>query len=399
MNSVEHSGVPMIALNDPCWQNDRYGTIEMLRAQNFFACTPDGHRLFLNQEDVMELFRCERFRFTFNHIDHAKSPYLAKAIEHELLNMHGEQHARLSRLLKRALRDRVIDGLNQKIEQIVDSLILPMPGNGEVEFCRDFADPLPSHVMGPMFDIPYEQTEGLNEWIRIGGRKIDALESGTGIEDVESANRQLHHFLRRLIRDRSIQPGDDLLSELLITEIDGDTMSEDEIVYLAGELASAGVDTTRAQLPLIMLALLNHPDQLHRLRENPDLAEKAVDEGMRYAPLPWVIPHSATHEFDYKGISFKTGDLVYAVVPAANRDPAAMTYPDVFDITRDRTRHFSFGSGMHVCPGIRLARMEMATAIRKFLAAFSDIALLEPCDWVAGQTDRTLKTLRLKVTR
>ena len=388
-----------VDLNDPRFQHDRYGLIDELRAAAFYACTADGATVFFNQEDAIEVLSCVNFRFAFNQIDEERSPYLAKAIKHELLNMHGDAHERLSGLLKRALRDRVFEGMRAKIETIVDDLIDEMPDAGEIEFCGSFADPLPARVLGPMFGIPYDRVDGLNDWIKVGGRKVDALQSGVGIDEVEDANRNLHTYLRGLLAERRNQLGEDLLSELIVVEIDGDRMSEDEMVYLCGELASAGVDTTRVQLPLIMNALLNNPEQFAMLRNDPKLALRAVDEGMRFAPLPWVLPHAAVRDFTYKGIHFNTGDTVFVMVPAANRDPSVVSNPDAFDITRNRVRHFAFGAGMHGCPGAQLARMEMSIALQKLAERLSHIRPAGPPEWETGNVDRTLTRLPLHVRK
>ncbi|WP_298854619.1 cytochrome P450 [uncultured Ruegeria sp.] len=389
-----------VALDAEEFKQDRYGFIEHLRAQSFYARTPDGGMIFYNQEDVAEIFKCRDFRFHFEGIDETKSPYLKKAIDHELLNMHGVSHDRLSRLVKIALRERIVGGMRQSIEAISRDLTAAFPDTGEVEFCADFADPLPSRVLGPMFDVPYVETEGLNDWIKVGGRKLDALQTGVGIEKVEEANRRIHTYLRDLLSERRENPGEDLFSELIQAEIDGDRMSEDEIVYLSAELASAGVDTTRTQLPLILLALLQHPDELEKLRADPGLALRAVDEGMRFAPLPWAIPHQATGEFEFKGLKFRKGDVAYALVPGANRDPSAVKDPQNFNITREgRTRNFSFGAGMHACPGAQLARMEMSVALHGLVSEFSTIRLLERPDWEPGHEGRGLRTLKLHVER
>ena len=390
---------PLVDLNDPRFQQDRYAAIEELRAANFFARTLDGAVVFFNQEDAIEVLRCVDFRFAFNQIDEQRSPYLAKAIQHELLNMHGEEHERLSALLKRALRDRVFEDMRAKIETIVDGLVDDMPDAGEIEFCSGFADPLPARVLGPMFGIPYDKVDGLNDWIKVGGRKTDALQSGVGIDLVEDANRNLHTYLRGLLQQRRENLGDDLLSELIMVEIDGDRMSEDELVYLCGELAAAGVDTTRVQLPLILNALIDHPDQFAKLRDDPKLALRTVDEGMRFAPLPWVLPHSATRDFTYRDIDFKIGDIAFVMVPAANRDPAVTTDANKFDITRDRVRHFAFGSGMHGCPGAQLARMEMSIALQALAQRFKSIERADAPKWEPGNVGRTLDELRLVVRK
>lgn len=388
-----------VDLRSPRFDDDKYGYIEELRDESFFARSPDGGVIFLNHEDVAEVFRCKDFRFAFNLIDDSRSPYLANAIRHELLNMHGGQHERLSRLVKRALRDRIIEDMRTTITQIVTDLIDAFPDQGEVEFCSTFADPLPARVLGPMFGVPYESAAGLNDWIKIGGRKLDALQSGVGIEAVEDANRNIHDYLRALLVERRDDPGDDLFSELILAEIDGDRMSADELVYLSSELAAAGVDTTRTQLPLILHALLTQPSELDKLRADPGLALRAVDEGMRFAPLPWAIPHAATHDFTYKGIDFKTGDLAYALVPAANRDPAVIPDPQTFNITRDRARHFAFGSGMHACPGAQLARMEMSLALQYLVAKLPKITLAADPEWEPGQKGRGLASLRLTISK
>ncbi|MEP1207393.1 MAG: cytochrome P450 [Rhizobiaceae bacterium] len=391
---------PMIVdLNDPRFQHDRYGLIEELRGAAFFARTADGATVFFNQEDAIEVLRCIDFRFAFNQIDEERSPYLAKAIEHELLNMHGDAHERLSALLKRALRDRVFEDMRTKIEAIVDDLVDEMPDEGEIEFCSQFADPLPARVLGPMFGIPYDRVDGLNDWIKVGGRKVDALQSGVGIDEVEDANRNLHTYLRGLLTERRDNLGDDLLSELIAVEVDGDRMSDDELVYLCGELAAAGVDTTRVQLPLILNALINNPEQFDKLRNDPKLALRAVDEGMRFAPLPWILPHAAVRDFTYKGIEFKTGDIAFVMVPAANRDPSVVANPDDFDITRDRVRHFAFGAGMHGCPGAQLARMEMSIALQALTERLAEIRHAGEPQWETGNVDRTLDRLPLYVRK
>ncbi|MEC8145989.1 MAG: cytochrome P450 [Pseudomonadota bacterium] len=391
--------VPIVDLNDRRFRADRYGYIAELRAKAAYARTPDGAVVFLDQADVMEVLRCVDFRFAFNRIDAKKSPYLARAIEHELLNMHGDAHRRLSRLLKKALRDRVIEGMRQKIAGIVDHLVNGLPVDGAVDFCSAFADPLPARVLGPVFGIAYEQAEGLNDWIRIGGRKIDALQSGVGIAEVEDANRRIHDYLRDLLAQRRGSPGDDLFSEMMQVEIDGDRIGAEELVFLSGELASAGVDTTRAQLPLILNAFLDHPAEWDKLRADPGLAGRAVDEGMRFAPLPWVIPHRATRDMTYRDIEFAEGDLVFVMVPAANRDPAATERPDEFIIDRPPARHFAFGAGMHSCPGAHLAKMELSMALLGLLEACADIQQAAQPEWEPGQEGRTLRRLDITIRK
>jgi len=372
--------------------------IDHLRAETFFATTPDS-RVFFTQKDAAWVMRCTDFRFTFVEIDQSSSPYLAKAIEHELLNMHGEPHARMRRLVGAAIRDRVEDELRDRIAKIADELIDAMPNSGTIDFCADFADPLPGRVLGPMYGIPYDDAIDFNEWIRIGGRKSDALLAGDPIEEIEAANRKMHDYLRKLLADRRTNLGADMFSELIMAEVDGDRLTEDELVYLATELASAGVDTTRDQLPLIMLALLEHPAQLASLQADSSLAMAAVDEGMRFAPLPFVLPHTALHDCHYRGIDFTAGDMVTVLVPGANRDPEAVHDPHLFSLTRARARNFSFGQGVHACPAAQLARVEMAIALERFASRMDSITLVETPALTAHGKGRIPSSLLLEIQK
>jgi cytochrome P450 len=396
--AVTTESTKLIDLNDRQFATDLHNNVDRLRSQSFFANAPDG-RVFFNQKDAAWVMRCTDFAFRFVEIDESSSPYLAKAIEHELLNMHGEPHARMRRLVGAALRDRVEDELRNRIAEITDELIDDMPDHGVVDLCRDFAELLPGRVLGPMYGIPYDEVGDFNEWIRIGGRKSDALLSGEPIGEIEHANRKMHDYLRELLAERRTSLGTDIFSELMLAEVDGDRLTEDELVYLASELASAGVDTTRDQLPLIMLSLLRHPQQLERLRREPQLAMAAVDEGMRYAPLPFALPHAAVHDCHYNGIDFVTGDMVTVLVPAVNRDPSVMQRPHEFDIGRPRARNFSFGQGAHACPAAQLARVEMSIALDRLMARTSSILLIEDPQLEPTGKGRIPGSLMVEITK
>ena len=362
----------------PRLAEDKYGYIEELRQQSFYARSERGV-VFFNQQEAMHILRCIDFRFFFPQINPQTSPYLAESIKNELLGHHGADHRRLQKLVMRALRDQIVEGFRDTIRAMVNDLIDAMPDKGIVDFCEAFAEPIPARVLGPMLGIPYEDIPEFNEWIRVGGRKVDALRSGdrSMVKIVEDANRNMHDYLRQMLRERRENLGKDVFSELISAEIDGDRLSEPELVSLAAELASAGVDTTRAQLPLTLHALITHPDQFAMLQTNPSLAAGAVEEGMRYAPLTFALPHSALRDHEYRGIQFKEGDIALVFVQAANRDPSAMENPDVFDITRKKARHFTLGYGMHYCTGAQLARMEMTIALETLVKRIKSWRLVE----------------------
>ena len=203
----------------------------------------------------------------------------------------------------------------------------------------------------------------------------------------------MHNYVREMLRERRNNLGNDVFSELIAAEIDGDRLTEVELVSLASEIASAGVDTTRAQLPLILYTLLAHPDQFALLQNDPSLAAATVEEGMRFTPLPFALPHAALRDHEYRGIQFKEGDIALIMVPAANRDPNVIENPNVFDIQRKKARHFVFGFGPHFCTGAQLARMEMTIALETLVKRIGSFRLVEepPRDPVTkGETPQQL---------
>lgn len=152
----------MIDLKSPEFAKDKYGLIEKLRAEGPIHPMQGGH-VFFSQEDAIHILRCRDFRFSFFCIDDSASPYLANAIQHELFNKHGDDHARLQKLVLQALRDQIVDELKDGIAGIVDELIDAFPDRGVIDFCAGFADPLPARVLRPMFDVPFGDVDGLND--------------------------------------------------------------------------------------------------------------------------------------------------------------------------------------------------------------------------------------------
>jgi cytochrome P450 len=171
-------------------------------------------------------------------------------------------------------------------------------------------------------------------------------------------------YLAGLIEERRANPGPDIYSELIAAEIEGDRLTRPELTGLASELCRAGVETTRIQMALMLELLLTHPAEWAKLKADPaGLAPRAIEEGMRYAPLPQQLPREARIAYEHHGKSFAPGDVVLLLVRAMNRDPAAVERPGVFDIARAPVRNMSFGFGTHHCSGVHLARMEMVIAL------------------------------------
>ncbi|HEX6086664.1 MAG TPA: cytochrome P450 [Thermoanaerobaculia bacterium] len=183
-------------------------------------------------------------------------------------------------------------------------------------------------------------------------------------------------FLRRLIRSRRTAPGDDLLSRLIEVQEEGDRLSADELLAMSFLLLVAGHETTVNLIGNGILALLRHPEEMERLRRQPELLEPAIEEMLRYAsPLQTATERYATADVPLGGAIIPRGALVYVVLASANRDAEAFPDASRFDVARQPNRHLAFGHGIHYCLGAPLARLEGQIAIQALLARFRDITL------------------------
>jgi cytochrome P450 len=209
-------------------------------------------------------------------------------------------------------------------------------------------------------------------------------------------------YLRRLFGVRRAQPGDDLLSRLLQAEEAGDRLSPDELLGMVVLLLIAGHETTVNLIASGTLALLEHPDQLERLREDSSRAAPAVEELLRFTtPVEIATDRYAAHDLELHGKLIPRGGLVLAVLGAANRDPGRFAVPDALDITRVPNPHLAFGQGAHYCLGAPLARLEAQIALTTLLQRFRSLRLGSPANglrWRRGLFLRGLQRLPLEVS-
>ena len=177
---------------------------------------------------------------------------------------------------------------------------------------------------------------------------------------------------------------DDLLSDMMRAEIDGDRLSHDGLLTLAARLLMAGTDTTRNQLAAAVEVFCDHPDEWARLAEHPELAPKAVEECMRYSPVIFTIYRIAVEDVELASYPVPAGTMVIANTAAANRDPAVYPHPDRFDITRqDAPAMLTFGGGVHYCLGAHLARIELTEALTTMARRMPAIRRDGPSAWKA----------------
>ncbi|MGA5538317.1 cytochrome P450 [Mycolicibacterium nivoides] len=301
---------------------------------------------------------------------------LASARAGNLLGLDPPEHQRLRRMLTAEFTIRRMKRLEPRIVEIVDARLDAMTAAGPPsDLVADFALPIPSLVICELLGVPYEDRDDFQH------RSTLQLDLSLPIAERLALQRQSREYMRGLVGRARRDPGEDILGMLVRDH--GAELSDDELVGIAGLLLLAGHETTSNMLGLGVLALLRHPEQLTAVRDDPDAVGPAVEELLRWLSIVQnAIPRFTTTDVEVAGVRISAGELVFASLPAGNRDPEFIDSPDVLDIRRGAPGHLAFGHGVHHCLGAPLARMEMRIAIPALLRRFPTLALAEPFDAV-----------------
>lgn len=296
---------------------------------------------------------------------------VASARAGNLLGLDPPEHQRLRRMLTPEFTIRRMRRLEPRIAEIVDGQLDLMENSGApADLVEHFALPIPSLVICELLGVPYEDRA---DFQHRSARQLDLSLPFAERLELQRAGRA---YMQSLVARARQHPGDDILG-MLIREHGGE-LSDDELVGIAGLLLLAGHETTSNMLGLGTLALLRHPDQLAAVRDDPDAVGPAVEELLRWLSIVHTaIPRITTTDVEIAGVPIPAGQLVFASLPSANRDPDFVGSPDVLDIARSAAGHVAFGHGVHHCLGAPLARMEMRIAFPALLQRFPELRLAE----------------------
>jgi cytochrome P450 len=303
-------------------------------------------------------------------------------------------HTRLRKLAAGAFKGRRISAMGEQITVLVDDLIDAFTGG---DLIAEIAYPLPATVIATMLGAPVADRDRFRLW----SDELALVAFGSGgsarAERHERALRGLQDmdvYFRELIARRRREPREDMLSAMMARDEAeaGDALSDDELVAMCALLLFAGHETTTNSIANAILALLRHPDQLARLRAEPELLAPAVEELLRFdGPIKllnrWVVADS-----EIRGHRISPGERVHLVLAAANRDPARFAEPDRLDITRSPNPHIAFGKGIHACIGAQLARMETRIAVGRIVERLPGLALNGEVEWKASLASRSLES-------
>lgn len=389
----------------PDFRFDPYPAYKRLRETAPVYKSPVLRSLVLSRHrDVSALLQDDRFGADRTEATLAKqlgmfealSPGLRDAVTKSLLMIDAPDHTRLRRLVSRAFTPRVIQGLRDRVEELVAELLDEMARQPDPDLIRDLADPLPLLLIAEMLGVPVEDRAQLKSWSNAAAGILDPLQVQGGLAPIETALEELSAHLDSVFADRRKAPRDDLVSALVAVEEQGDVLSEAELISLSLLILVAGNETTTNLIGNGMLALFRDARERRRLQDDPGLAKRAIEELLRFDSPVQTTDRVAREDLELHGYRVKKGDVVGVLLGSANRDPEQFTDPDRLDLGREDNPHLAFGHGVHFCLGAQLARLEGQIAITRLLERFPDLdGERNPRTWKRSIVLRGLTSLPL----
>lgn len=279
-----------------------------------------------------------------------------------ILSMDPPDHTRLRTLVMKAFTVPRVERLRPDIRALAEGRLDDLVAAGPpADLVEDFALPLSVTVICRLLGVPAKDQPLFRAW-------SDATLSTSPLttEEITANQNELRAYMARLVTERRRRPADDLMTALIEARDVEDRLSEEELIDLCVGVLVAGHETTATQIPNFLYTLLEHPDHLDRLRADPGLIPKAVEELLRFVPLgaSSAFPRYATEDIEVGGTLVRAGEPVLVAVAAANRDPLRFTDPEILDLEREGNQHLGFGHGAHHCLGAQLARVELQEALR-----------------------------------
>ncbi|EHB44948.1 Linalool 8-monooxygenase [Mycolicibacterium rhodesiae JS60] len=401
--SVFEAGLPTFSYDLNATPNDILDDLRTAQSRAPIAIGPMGPEI-LSYHLAREILRDNRFRLppgiTLAAQGITSGPLFDK-LATSLLGLQGAPHVRLRKLVAKAFTPRATSRLTETIHEVVNELIDRVMDAGRCDVVADIARPYPTPIICALLGAPREDWQLFSDWTEEIFKAFNFQPDANFDEaQIMRAWGELDAYVDDMVAARRNNLTDDLLSELIRAESDGDRLNIDELRGMVAGFLMAGTDTTRNQLAASVQVLCEHPDQWAKLGEQPELAMQAVDESMRHSPAACIVPRAAVEDAEFGGYLFPAGTFVFANSFAANRDPAIYDDADRFDIARgDVPPILTFGGGAHYCLGANLARRELAEALVVLTRRLSAPHRVGPAPWksVLGMTGPTTLPIEFDV--
>ena len=397
-----HEGLAAEALRylgDPAFRADPHDFLDRLRSLDPVHRTSVGVWLVTRHADALAVLRDDvawsRRRAAEKHVV-VDDPLAREIFTSRMLFNDKPQHTRMRRLVAAAFTPAGVRRWQEQFTRIAEELLDEVEPRGAMDAVGEFGYPYAERVICFMLGVPFDDHRLWERWAQqmveppAGGDVAAFKEAAT------TATLEFTAYVKDLVATRRGHEGDDLLSRLMVAEEEGTRLSENELVAMTFELILAGHETTSNAISNGLWLLLRHPDQLARLRREPETMAGAVEEILRYeSPAPMALSRVATTDVDLGGTVVPEGESVLVLLVAANRDPVVFDDPHRFDAFRPDNEQIGFGTGGHYCLGAALARIELNIVVPALLARLPGLRLVgegQP-HWKAHQFFRTLETL------
>ncbi|NDA31574.1 MAG: cytochrome P450 [Betaproteobacteria bacterium] len=377
---------------DPCYWSDRLRSWVITRYDDVKAMCLDKERL-----------SSDRLRPFFQSLPGSEASRISEIIRYLSLWMvfkDPPEHTRLRKLTAKVFSARAMQAMRPQVETIADQLLDALGERDEFDLIADYAGPLPCLVIMAMLGVPVQalaQLKRLSDEIAlfIGSSRM----SSDKYDTAEQATQEMAAFFKALIGERRAHPKTDAISELVHLHDGEDRFSDDELVASCILMLFAGHETTTNLIANGVYALIHFPDAYQALRNDPTLAQNAVEELLRYDGPSGSQVRVVCRSFALHGKELQAGQRVFMMLNAANRDPRAYPDPDRLDLSRDGAAHLAFGYGSHICLGFPLARLEGMVAIPALLNRFRSLELLKEPPWINSLVFRGMQQCLLRGVR
>ena len=293
-----------------------------------------------------------------------------------MLYSNPPDHTRLRSLVSKAFTPRSVAELQPRIQRMVEELLDDLEGRDKFDLIEGFAFPLPVTVIAEMLGVPPQDMDRFKDWSNDISLTIEPSLTDEQIRRVQKASEELFEYFEGIMEQRRREPQDDMITALMNAEEEGDRLTHEELLATLMLLLVAGNETTRNLIGNGMLALLRNPDQLQKLRDNPEMLDTAINELLRYDSPVQLDGRIVREEVEIDGNLIRPGQRLICAIGAANRDPAVFANPNVLDIGRAEKSHIAFGRGIHHCLGAPLAMLEGRVAFSALLDRFPSMNLI-----------------------